>query len=345
MIDRASRRVRELYRLGAVSATLSRAVEEILQEDYRAVSVLRQQTYARQAVLLNGRVWQRLFFGEAAPRLVYLEVEQLVARVLEKDLWDPESLACRVMFDRCVRERLVEMLDGQRGCWEREKLARRLLDDGRGGGDMSGLDGCGTLFFWGVDERGRRVPLWLDEERRPPALRGITDARDRWEVPWVPSELADGLRQRRLLPSLFTCFVVTAFARGVTCLGGYYQAEYLPAMQAAVVSALELSGRHSEAAELVRQVPTSGYLSGMQTVMTPIDGVGLVPAGPAEIVAAGGLGAGDRRRMLDMTVRDAHLASLFDTVEDVTPDAVAPGWREALAREVTTKLSEKVVVV
>jgi hypothetical protein len=187
--------------------------------------------------------------------------------------------------------------------------------------------------------------LWLDEACNPALLRGLTDAREPWEIPCVPSAIGNGLKERRLLPSLFTCFAVTAFARGVTCLGGYYQAEYLPSMQAAVVAALELSNGHAEVAELVRQVPTSGYLSGMQTVMTSIDGVGLVPAGPAEIAAAGGLGLGDRRRMLDMSVRDAHVASLFQTVEDVTPDAVAPGWREVLARELTTKLSEDLVVV
>jgi hypothetical protein len=344
MIDRAAGQVRHLRRSGAVPAALGEAVEAMLQDDYRAAAVLQQPSYARQAVLLNRRVWQRLFFGEARPRLVYLEMEQLVTRVLEKDVWDPASLACLVLFQPAVRERLVEALDGERGCWERGRLAQRMLDADRASGDPGGRDGCGTQFFWGVDDRGRRVPLWLDEAREPAVLCGITDARERWDVPCVPSAIAEALRQRRLLPSLFTCFAVTALARGITCLGGYYQAAYLPAMQAALVAALESSGRF-EAADLVRQVPAAGYLSGMQAVMTPIDGLGLVPAGPAEIAAAGGLGFADRRRMLDMTVRDAHAASLFDTVEDVAPDMVGPGWRETLAREVEAELSQKVVIV
>lgn len=341
MIDRAVERVRELGRVGAVSSAVGGVVETILRQDYPTAP--KPWTYARQAVVVNRRVWRRLFRG-ASPRLVYLELEELVARILQRDLENPRSLAWRVMFDRDVRASLVETLEGQRGCWEGGKPGRR-LEDGTAGGDEVRVAGRGSLFFWGVDERGRRVALWLDERTGPGVLRGATDAREPWAVPFEPSTLAEGLRARRLLPSLFTCFVATALARGVTCLGGYYQAEYLPAMQAAVASALETSGRDVEVAALVREVPTSGYLSGMQTVMTPIDGVGLVPAGPAEIAAAGGLGSSERQRMLEMTVLDAHVASLVDTVGDSAPDVVAVGWREALAREAATQLSDKVVLV
>jgi hypothetical protein len=49
--------------------------------------------------------------------------------------------------------------------------------------------------------------------------------------------------------------------------------------------------------------------------------------------------------MLEMTVLDAHVASLVDTVGDSAPDVVAVGWREALAREAATQLSDKVVLV
>jgi hypothetical protein len=239
-----------------------------------------------------------------------------------------------MLFDPDARAELLRSLDGVSGCWSL----------GTPDGDGSSL-AAGTLFFWGRDGLGRRVPLRVVATPGGECFRGAPDAGEPWALPCSPEAIAEGLRSQRLTPSLFTCFLATALARGVTCLGGYYQARYLPAMQAGVVAALEASGGPAEAVAAVRAVPTRGYLSGMQGVMTRVPGIGLVPAGPAEIAAAGGLSRPDRARLLDLSVADAHRASLFDTLLDAAPEGLPAEWRKSLAAEAEQRLANRVTVV
>ena len=42
----------------------------------------------------------------------------------------------------------------------------------------------------------------------------------------------------------------------------------------------------------------------------------LLPAGPIEIIASGGLSRGQFEQMSSLTVRDAHLAGLIETLPD-----------------------------
>ena len=145
------------------------------------------------------------------------------------------------------------------------------------------------------------------------------------------------------MPSLFTCFLETAFARGLVCLGGYYQAAYLPLMQTGLQTALAATGDR-ETAQRVAAVPTRRYLSGMLGVMIRNQG-GLFPAGPIEIIAGGGLTGDDLTRLAALTVRQAHLAGLFDTVIDaVSPEHRPAGWAAALARDCAAALDGAVVV-
>ena len=130
-----------------------------------------------------------------------------------------------------------------------------------------------------------------------------------------------------------------------SCLGGYYQAEYLPRMQAGLIRALSAAPADREMAEAVAGVPTDRYLSGMQTVMIAREGGLLLPAGPLEMMARQGLTDLDTERMLSMTMEDAHLASLFETIPDIAPgEAAAAAWKERISRDAFDALRERVVV-
>jgi copper homeostasis protein CutC len=96
---------------------------------------------------------------------------------------------------------------------------------------------------------------------------------------------------------------------------------------------------------LVSQVPTGGYISGMLALMTRIEEDCLIPAGPVEIIAGGGITSNDIEQMRSLTVRDAHLAALFETVPDIVPAGLnAPGWKRQLAGDCSRLLEGKVVV-
>lgn len=338
MVARARSRLHRLRVDGEVSEFCERSAGLVLDEDLADPGVLALPSYAHQGTAVNARLWSRMFAGPDAVRLVQLGLEETAAALLARDLFDPASLVHRLFFDPDARSALLAGLDGRRACWRLADLRRRLADSG---GPPAG---DGTVFFWGMTEDGRRVPLTVEEGGPVAALAGVDGRGLRRDWDFTPDALAAALSRGELVPSLVTCFAVLAFARGVGCVGGPHQANYLPVMQRAVVEAV---GRQDPAAaDAVAAVPTRLCLADMQVAMrTTVDGLGL-PAGPVEIAGAGGFSAADLDRITaSVTVREAYLAAFPDIFGDVAPDADLPsGWIERLAAENATGLRNVVVL-
>jgi hypothetical protein len=208
------------------------------------------------------------------------------------------------------------------------------------------LNGGGTLFFWGIDPSGRKIPLYLESNcHKNPMLLGIDDRGGRWEFAFTPETILHALNENRLVPSLFTCYLVIAMARGIRCIGGYFQSEYLPRMLKGVISVLEKNGGYNNMAKTLDKVNPNFYLSGMSAVMTRAQDDFLLPAGPAEIIAGNGLNTEDIERILSLSVRDAHLASLFEMFPDFTPWlSKTSDWKTRLAKKLLQRLDGKVVI-
>ncbi len=344
MLHRTHQRVQRLIAEGRIASELQSSLQSILQTDYADPAVLAEHGYSEQAVMLNQRIWKRLFRNpEAAPELVYLEIEKIAARLLHEDLANTTSLAWRVLFQCDVRDALLAALDGQRACWDLRALHARAGTGAIGGRGASAPVGCGTVFFWGIDDDKRRIPLGL-HPANPGVLVGVGENGEGFEMSLQPTRLSTALEEQKLLPSLFTSYLCIALARGVTCVGGYYQAEYLPVMQRAVAAALGKWGRCTALAEEISLVPTTAYLSGMQTVMGPAGSAALQPAGVFEISAGGGLDEADLTRMGDLSVRDAHLASVADSVLDVAADSIdSHRWQERLGLDLRRVLGSRIV--
>ncbi|MFQ5937744.1 MAG: hypothetical protein ACE5LB_15175 [Acidiferrobacterales bacterium] len=340
MLDRAEERAQRLFLEGRAAADLEEATKTVLQADYRHPAVLARPSYSEQAVILNHRIWKRLFRDPGhEPDLVYLELEKIAARLLCHDLMNGSSLARCVFFDADVREMLLKNLDGHRGCWDLTALHAHLNPRVE-----SPTANTGTVFFWGVDEQKRRTPLNLDLPGCT-ALVGVGNHGERIEIPFSAKGLCEALKAGKVFPSLFTSYLAIALARGVTCVGGYYQAEYLPAMQRGVVHAVQRSERQRAFAEKVSQVKTESYLSGMQAVMTLAGAGALAPAGALEIIAGGGLSGEDLANIGDITVREAHLASVVDTVRDVAPEVVdSATWEKQVGVDLKRVLSRRIVL-
>lgn len=346
MVERAVKRIEAMSAKREIRPGPAACAREILMSEYADPRVMGLPSYSDQSVVLNHRLWKRLFAQpESAPDVVVLELEKLVAMVLQSDLRNEESLAWRVMFDRELRRHVLTLLDGQRVCWTRKNLDRRMCAARGQGGDAVPASGCGTLFFWGIDSSGRKVPLTLERDSQSgDRLRGVDDRGEIREFPFTPEGLAEGLLGGRLIPSLFTCYLAVSLARGVVCLGGYYQAEYLPAIQHAIVSGLNAMSRYRSMAEFVGGVTTDGYLSGMQTVMTEVGDGRLAPAGLLEIMAGGGLTGRDVHRIGALTVREAHLASLSETLPDIGDGGIdIPLWKSRVASDCHVLLAGRIV--
>ncbi len=315
MVTRARRRAKKLLEDDRLIRPVEAALDSVF-DDFDHVGQA-FSGYARQATVVNQRLWRRLFQARSCPsELIYIELESIACRLLEGDLFDRASIIHQLLFDPGLRRRLIENLDGQRGCWQSDKLLRRCAAAAANGPDAA----MGTMFFWGVDAKGRQVPLRVVERDNGAVaeLRGVDGGGNTWALPLSPEGIVRGLHGRRLLPSIFTSYLMISIARGVSCIGGYYQADYLPIMQRAVG---EILGNGSGSAAGARGDCAPGpdpYLSGMQAVGFRL-GDRLLPAGPVEIIASGGFDDEQYERIGDVTVWQSHIASLFDFVMDLAP--------------------------
>jgi hypothetical protein len=343
MIERTRQRIHKMLKNGDLGGRTPGAMIDLLTEEYAADDVLSLDHYSDQAVVLNNRLWRRMFAFPGIPELVYLEMEEIAAGLLAFDLQNENSLIYLLLFDPDILQHLLNSLDGVRVCWRRDHLTRRMVD---GEARKINANNCGTCFFWGIDDQGMRVPLHCSHDGEGnKKLTGLDDKGHAYEWEFSPDGLAEALAKREILPSLFTCYTVLSLARGIVCAGGYYQAEYLPQVQAGVATALELRSECRAVARKVRQVPTQIYLSGMQTVMCRGQNGTLIPAGPIETITGGGLSASDMEAINGLSVREAHIASLFETVGDLSSDADwVKNQNQVLADECGRLFPEGVVI-
>ena len=189
----------------------------------------------------------------------------------------------------------------------------------------------------------RTVEVVDEDGQGRPVLVGNDDSGGHHCHPFDADSLATALRERRLLPSVFSSFLVLALARGVNCLGGYHQADYLPAMQRGVVAVLR-GIQADQIAEAVTAMPTGGYLGGMQALLLERP-EGLVPAGVIEMLATGRLDGALLERIDALTVDDAHRASLTDTcVEMLCRDALPADLHAQVAAELRTASGPQPVI-
>lgn len=335
-----------MFREKKITEDLAFTVKKIISEDYRNPDVIKLKSYSQQAVVLNNLIWKR-FYREAvhATEMVCLELEQIAIQLLQADLYNESSLMWQIMFNPTLRTQVLSQLDGTKACWDRAKLAKRtcLSSD-----IIDNTSGSGTIFFWGVDDDGYRIPLLLVGSGRQAMLQGRDDRGKLWSFYFNKQDVIGGLKTGRLLPSLFTCYSTIGFARGVSCCGGYFQAQYLPAIQNGLVRALYQSADCADFAQYVDRVPSDIYLSGMQMLMRCLDENLLLPAGPIEIIAGGGLYNSQIERMQSLIVRNAHLTGLLETLADfdvITDHQNISCIFLTLAREIYRLLRDQTIVM
>jgi hypothetical protein len=315
MVDRAGARFSRMAAKQDIPPGVCDALHHILEDMYGNPTVLGLSSYSDQSVVVNRLIWKRIFKGRA-PDSICLEFERIAGRLLELDLFNPQSLAGLILFDPDLREGVLAELSST---W-------------------------GPVFFWGMDEVGRKFSLNLEARGSgPPSFSGLDDKGRSRQWPCTPEALQAGISEGRLLPSLFLCFAVLLFARGLTCIGGYLQGEYLPAMQRGLVRALEKIRKYETLAGFVARARTDAYVDGMLAVMARV-GDHLVPAGPVELMA-GGMTLADMDHLSRLTVREAHLADLFETLQDAVPaDTLPHGWKRQWAKDTFQSLKDKVVM-
>lgn len=336
-VNDAFSEVDALDRKGIIGSAEKRILRWVLKQDYRDPSVLNQSSYSDQSVILNNRLWKRYFatdIRKQIPDMAYLEMEKIVSGLLENDLRNPESFVYQLMFEPNFRRNAIESLNGVYGCWDSEKL--HILNDPnvKGNDRRRLLQGAGTAFFVGVDQKGRRIPLELVQDSDNLKLSGVDDSGNRVEVPFNPEAVISSLREGKILPSIFTSYAELAFAHGFKCYGGFMQTDYLTNMRQGLVKALQDLGKH-EWASKIASVPTENYTAGMTFVVAKYEDQTIQPTGGMEIMSKGGLTNDDISRIRSLRVTDANLLGLpgmypavfrenerDSNFQDITPETI-----------------------
>ncbi len=323
-----------------ISRPVAETIITLLDQVYCSDHVLHQTSYAAQATAANQMIGKYLVKTGSAPAdLVYLEIEQIAACLVMKDLADEATLVHRAFFNSDFCNKIIKGLDGCPGCWLVEKLAARDTATGK-----PPTGSTGTIFFWGIDRDGRRIPLFLKPVKGCLHLCGRTDSGNGYDVAFTREELCLALETRKLLPSLFTCFLVLCFARGLTCVGGVFQGGYLTWMKNIISQTLQAFD-DSYSAGMINSITTNLYQDGMLACMIPGQGQELIPAGPLEIIQSGGITRANLIQALDLTVKQAHMAGLFGALKDADADLTKTSdWQSKVARACYNTLSNHVVL-
>nr|WP_320191292.1 hypothetical protein [uncultured Desulfobacter sp.] len=347
-IKRTVNRIGKLVNQGDLLPEYGDVLHDILETDYGQTVSQGWQSYSEQSVVLNHRLWNRMFATSDVPMdLIYMDLEAIASRLLIKDLADASSLIYKLMFDPDITQDLISNLDCAPACWQGKKLHRRLIEDCSNNDVKRALGNCGTHFFWGVGLKNKLVPMVIEGlASGQPQLKGKDERDNVYTLAFDPLSIIDALKDGRLLPSLFTCYTSISIARGIGCIGGYYQSEYLPCMQQAIVKVLNKQASMKKICNQTENIPTGCYLSGMQTVMTKAGENNLIPAGPIEIIGRGGLNNEDVSKIKRLTIKEAHLASLFETIPDIVPFTEQDStWHQDIPMCCNALLKDKIPLV
>lgn len=312
MVRQALQRTRDFVKEGKVSRKEAAVLEQILQEDYGSAEVLGEKTFSDQSVVINKRLWARLFTEEAKsqyPDIAYLEMEKIVITLLENDLSDADSLMSRVLFDANLRRTVIASLDAQYGCWSLERLNKLLDKNIKGDERREVMQGAGTAFFWGLDQKSRRIPYTLAEEKDQVVLKGVDDNGNESIFSFDSKSIINALRTGQLLPSLFTSFATVAFARGYKCYGGFMQTDYLTVMKVGLQKSL-MEQDYQDWADKVATVPTENYSTGVTFAVVRYGDGSIKPAGTVELLCGGGLHSQTLERIAAVTLTEANLLGL-----------------------------------
>ncbi len=167
-------------------------------------------------------------------------------RTANHTLWHrkfPASVKLLQLDDFDVADLIADHLSDE-GSW----MSAHLIGDGAMAGSILNEIDRLNAGAWGGWVRRTTDFFWRREKNRvvPLRLQAGTLRTDRssasFEVAFRPGSLATALRQRAILPSLFTAFLATSILPGVRVLGGCRQTVYFPLMRYLASVGVERSG-------------------------------------------------------------------------------------------------------
>lgn len=157
-IQIAIKNVSNLFKSNMISSTMYKTVIEVLENDYLSELVLSQKSYSDQAVIINYNLWKKIFRENLSDiNVVYLSLEDIALKLIEKDLYKVGSLLHIILFDTEVREKIISGLYQSKACWDKcifDCEENYYLEKKY----------SGTHFFWGSRQKRKKIFFVLKKE-------------------------------------------------------------------------------------------------------------------------------------------------------------------------------------
>ena len=204
-LDRAKADLVKRERAGEITDGRAAKITEILNDYFASADVLNAPDLASQITKINYRLWPKLFHqahhkleATKIPDLIYLEIETLVTELLLRyHLDNSASLINKFLFDPKYQEQVQVLFNNIPGAFSHEK-------------------DWGTHLFWAVDEKLHRVRLFL--------RNGFLESNeDNIRIAFTPEGIREALQNKKIFPSMVTCYLLVSLYYGMKCLGGFCQ--------------------------------------------------------------------------------------------------------------------------
>jgi len=230
-IDNAVNQLDKLTKSNEINPEIAKKVKELMEEYVNVEEILELPDLNTQITRLNFRLWHDTFHktgGLPTDRhnkmldLIYLDIETLTKELLVKfHLNNNQSLIYRLLFNP-----------------DFIKLAKTHFNNIPGAFSIE--EDWGTWFFWGLDEKMRRVRLFTDGQKLYSPDKSIS-------INFEPSSLIEALEKKVIYPSMMTCYLIVALYYGMKCLGGFCQVHDLTMLKYAWFKMLNKLGFKEEA--------------------------------------------------------------------------------------------------
>ncbi len=231
-LQRAKHMIDEKIKNKDVTEKRGKEVQDIIDRYFYPDEVLSSPDYDTQVTKINHRFWADFFHDENGvkgdiPPLLYIEIETLVTRLLLKHhMKESVSLISRALFDASFAPRILQGFNNISGAFSLEKK-------------------WGTYLFWGIDPHGHRVKLSYKDQR-------IASEDGAISISLTPKDIEAALKEKKIFPGMFLCYLTVSLYYGMKCLGGFCQVHDLTMTKLAWMQLLKDCGDEEESLSLDR---------------------------------------------------------------------------------------------
>jgi hypothetical protein len=249
-----------LVNSGEVPQREADKINEVVDNIFLDPRVLKCGSYSEQITKTNFRLWKE-FFGphaKAAPGLIYLDQEWIVAKLLVKHHLKQDTIINHFLLDARYEPLINHYFEGIMGAFSRNEK-------------------YGTYMFWGLPKGAKyRIQLWKEGNF-------LVSNDGKYKLELTPDNLEKALLDKEIIPGMMLTFVVLSFYYGIKCLGGFSQVDYLTNMKNAYIKMLVDRGNYRSIEVCARAQTkemcgdmTIAYLGGPSGEMVPATGIDLI---------------------------------------------------------------------